>query len=84
MVEEELESVGFNVSITIRIDEGDMKRLQKICLYERTKRGALLRRWVHERIRSFYHNPDYKRWERDLKLIPMKRASSTKKEAKEK
>jgi len=74
-MEEELEVAGFNVSITVRIDDEDAKKLDKIALYERTKRGALIRRWIHERIRTFYHNPEYKRWLRDLKdvsLVPLK------------
>jgi len=81
MMEEELEVAGFNVSITVRIDEEDEKKLDKIALYERTKRGALLRRWIHERIRTFYHNPEYKRWLRDLKglnLIPLREAKKKK------
>jgi len=77
-MEEELELAGFNVSITVRLDDEDAKRLKNICLYERTKRGALLRRWIHERIRAFYHTPDYKRWLKDLNLIPLKEVKKKK------
>ena len=70
---EQIEVAGYNVTKTIRIDEEMEKRLQKIGLYEKAKPGTLMRMWIHGKIRTYYRNPDFKRWLKRLELIPAKR-----------
>ena len=73
MKNEEIEESGYNVSKTLRIDEEMAKRLEKIALFEKTKSGTLLRQWLNDKIRTYYRNPEFKRWLKQLALIPMKR-----------
>ena len=66
----ELELAGYNVPKTVRIDEEMEKELRKIAIYEKKKLGTLLRDWMHEKIRTYRRNPDYKRW---LKMLEASR-----------
>jgi len=70
---EEPELAGFNVPVTVRIDEEMEKELRKIAVFEKKKMGTLLRDWIHEKIRTFHRRPDYKRWCKQLALMPLKR-----------
>ena len=68
---DDLELMGYNVTKSIRIDDEMAKKLQKITLFEKTKEGTLLRQWIHHKIMTYYKNPDFKRWLKQLTLIPM-------------
>ena len=72
-MKEEVEESGYNVTKSIRIDEEMAKRLEKIALYQKARVGTLMRMWVHDKIRTFYRNPDFKRWLKQLELIPASR-----------
>lgn len=64
LIEEQEGLSGRNVSVSVRIDDEMNREINLIALYERARVGHLLRLWVHEKIRSFCHRPDFKRWER--------------------
>lgn len=72
-MKEEIEESGYNVTKSVRIDEEMAKRLEKIALYKKARVGTLLRMWTHDKIRTFYRNPEYKRWLKQLELIPLKK-----------
>jgi len=69
---EELETAGFNVTKSVRIDEEMEKRLGKIALYEKVSPGTMMRMMIEDKIRVYYRNPDFKRWLRQFSLIPLK------------
>jgi len=69
---EEIEFAGYNVTKSLRIDELDAKRLEKIALYERVRIGTLLRMWVHDKILTYYRNPQFRRWLKQASLISIK------------
>ena len=70
---EEIEEAGYNVTKSVRIDAEMDKRLEKIALYEKTKGATLLRMWIQDKILTYYRNPNFKRWLKQLSLIPKKR-----------
>lgn len=57
---------GYNVTKGVRLDDEMYKWLQLICVYEKKRVGTIIRDWVHEKIRVYGRNPDFKRW---LKLM---------------
>ena len=68
---DELDLMGFNVNVSVRIDEEMKQKLHIISLFTKIKEGSLLRQWTHEKIRVFYRNPEFKRWLNKLALIPL-------------
>ena len=58
----EAELAGYNVTKSVRIDEEMAKRLEKISLYEKARPATLLRMWIHDKIQTYYRNPNFKRW----------------------
>jgi len=71
-LKEDFELSGYNVTKSVRIDEEMEKRLEKIALYEKSKAATLLRMWVQDKILTYYRNPQYKRWLKQLRLLPLK------------
>lgn len=55
---------------TLRIDEEMNNKLRKIALFEKSKAGTLMRKWIHDKIRVYYRNPEFKRW---LKMLEGRR-----------
>jgi len=69
-LKEELEEAGYNVTKSVRIDAEMGNRLEKIALYEKTKSATLMRMWIQGKILTYYRNPKFKQWLRQLSLIP--------------
>ena len=57
---------GLNITKSVRIDEEMEKKLDKVALYEKVRAGTLLRMWVHDKIQTYYRNPQFKSWIRQL------------------
>lgn len=66
---EESELSGFNVTKSLRIDEEMAKKLKKISIFEKTREGTLLRQWIHDKIRTYYRNPEFKQWVKRLEGV---------------
>lgn len=67
LIEEEEGLSGRNVTVSVRFDNEDVAEIDKIALFERARPGLLLRLWIHEKIRSFTHNRDFKKWLKERK-----------------
>ena len=70
MLKEEFEEAGYNVTKSVRIDAEMVERLEKIALFEKTKSATLMRMWIQRKILTYYRNPKFKQWLRQLQLIP--------------
>jgi len=77
-INEDLELAGFNVTKSVRIDEEMANRLENIALYEKIKSATLMRMWTQDKILTYYRNPKFKRWLKQLSLIPKKRSMEAK------
>lgn len=62
----ESELSGFNVTRSLRIDEEMAKKLKNVAIFEKMREGTLLRQWIHEKIRTYYRNPEFKQWVKRL------------------
>lgn len=69
---EQIKLAGYNVTKSVRIDEEMARKLEKIALYEKVRAGTLLRMWIHSKIETYYRNPNFKRWLKQLSLVPLK------------
>lgn len=72
MENKEVELAGYNVTKSVRIDEEMEKRLRRIAIYEKVSPATLMRMWTEDKIRTYYRNPDFKRWLKNLNLIPLR------------
>jgi len=70
---EELEEAGYNVTKSIRIDAEMAKRLEFIGAYEKTAPATLLRMWTQQKILTYYRNPKFKQWLKQLNRIPLRK-----------
>ncbi len=69
---EEFLFAGYNVTKTVRLDAAMVDWLEKIALYEKAKPGTLMRMWIQDKIQTYLRNPHFKRWLKQLSLIPLK------------
>jgi len=73
MLNEEFEEAGYNLTKSVRIDAEMVERLEKIALYEKTKSATLMRMWIQRKILTYYRNPKFKQWLKQLSFIPLRK-----------